>query len=166
MMGNAMSAIDLNKYCYSLDGEQYHGRFGTRLSAQYGGQIDADNNDYEDGEEVTIYVGQCKQPLDIIDSLYRRECIGELLDDQIDEWTWDEVVAEDRIIELTRDQQKELGGIVMEYMKAHASQNYYGVGDVTEHSYIVGTDDLCESIAAYVRAELGKHIATLKGETA
>ena len=161
-----MGAIDLNKYCYSLDGEQYYGRFDNPLSAQHSGQIDADNSDYEDGEGVTIYVGQVKQPLDILDSEFHRGLIGEQLADQIDEWTWDEVGAEDRIIELTRDQQKELGGIVMEYMKENASQNFYAVGNVCEHRYIVGTDDLCESITAHVRSELGKHIAAMKGGAA
>jgi hypothetical protein len=156
----------IGKFCYSLDGEQYIGRYDTPESALYNGQIEADERYNEEGDEVTIYVAQVKEAIGIIDNDYRRERIGETIVDQLDEWLFDEICVDDRILELTREQQKELGGLVIRYMKDNASQNYYAAGDATEHKYIVGTSRICDEITAKVRAELTNYMESLKGGAA
>lgn len=141
------------KFCYSLDGEQYMGKFDTPGAAAAQAETDIDD-DCEDGEVREYHVAECCHPLDTIMHGKRHLWTGERIVEQIDEWCGDEVAAEDWVLYMSKDDMEALGKLVLDFVRENAGVQYYGVKNDETHTYVAGFNDFNCEITKRVRERL------------
>lgn len=153
------------RYCYSIDEEAYHGRHDTPGAAAAQAETNIDDDTLDD-EPRSYWVAECTHPLNLIDHPKRTLWLGEHIVEQVESTCSDEICVDDAIVELDKEATARLGQLVLAYLRRHASFPYYGITNPVEHSYIAGTNDFLNDIAAHVRQQLTAHLAQLKGVAA
>jgi hypothetical protein len=109
---------------YSLDGEWYDD-FDTIQ-----GQV---NDDTEPGEKVSGYKG-VPIPVHHIDIINRIGSMVELIQDT--SYDEDGDAAEDYLMDMTDDLEKELNEVIAKFLDDHVAQpKYYHIGDVQDHIF-------------------------------
>lgn len=157
-----MSDTITGKFCYSIDEEQYHGSLNTRSAAAFHAESEIDGEWVEFGELRKYWVAECCHPLDLI--MHDKLCLyrGERILEDINCAVADEILSDDPPLDLAKEDQEELGRLVIDFIRDRAAVQCYGVKNVEEHTYLAGTEELNDEIAAYVRQQLGAYIAELK----
>ena len=106
-------------YCYSTNGEDYHGDFDTRENALCGAQEDLAFT-HEPGDEVTVYTGV---QVSAMHHLWeRQQWLGENVLETLDEWVADEIPADDWIIEMSAEHKEALSKLILDYVEQHATR--------------------------------------------
>lgn len=111
------------KYAYSLDQERYYGEYDTREDALAAGRDDAEGG--------TVWTGEIRFAVDIL-SKYD-EVMGSRVAESADLLLMDDITAEEEIVTLSIDKQRELGKLVIDYLREHADWNAWGVIATQEH---------------------------------
>ena len=107
------------KWCYSTDDECCTGQFATKAEAHDAAQTAIDDESYfADGGIVKNYwIARCVHPLDMI-----RQDIGD-----------------DVPIDMAPEREIELGKLIIDFVRTHASVQQWGVKDTGKHQYIIGS---------------------------
>ena len=129
--GEEMSnGIETGKWCWSDNGENYHGSYDTEEEAH----CDALTG-YLPGEEVHYWIGKTLSPLDGINS----DILGDRIAEQIEEWMLDDCFAceFDEILSLTKQDTNELGSLVLSFIREKGVIQYYTVTDAKEQTHVV-----------------------------
>jgi hypothetical protein len=124
----------LGKWCYSTDEEDYKGHCETESAAHGEAQDDIDT-DGDLGESRDYWVAKIVHPLDCIS-----QNVGCDVFDMLLERIADEVGGDDSALDMTTDEVKELGKVIMAYVRKHASVQRYGIKDTVKQQYIVGSN--------------------------
>ena len=122
----------MNTYAYSINEEDY---FGTDSEDDaHAEAISAIQCEfYEVGDEVEYWVAKTKPAMDFIDS----DSLGYKVVELLNDWLFDEMGGDDNIIELSKEDQSRLGGMIIFFLKEHASITRFGIGEETKHTHIV-----------------------------
>jgi hypothetical protein len=119
-------------YCWSLNGEEFHGEFDTREAALSEAQAEAEN-DWPYGHTGTVYTGEQRHALHF---LRKREArIGESVVEQLDEWLIDDIASDDIIVELIKEKHAAFGKHILDWLEVHGSFNRWAVDAVQEHEF-------------------------------
>lgn len=148
-----------DRYCYSIDEETYCGRYINALSAACSAEDDLDNDDRDEGERARYWIAECCHPLDTIAGPKRAEWTGRAILEQIEEWCHDEIGAEDQILALSREDEAQLGQLILNFIRSRAAVQYYGIKNEVEHTYIVGSNDFNADIRTHVANQLNAWLA-------
>jgi hypothetical protein len=124
----------LGKWCYSTSNEDYSGHCETEADAHGEAQCEIDE-DGELGESHDYWIASIRHPLDCIG-----QNIGGDVFEMLDERIADEVGGDDAALDMTTEEVKELGLIIMTYVREHASVQRYGIKDPVKHQYVVGSN--------------------------
>lgn len=154
------------RYCYSIDEETYCGRYINALSAACSAEDDLDNDDRDEGEAARYWIAECCHPLDTIAGPKRAEWTGRAILEQIEEWCHDEIGADDQILDLSREDEAQLGQLILNFIRSRAAVQYYGIQNEVEHSYIVGSNEFNADIRIYVADQLNAWLAERKSHAA
>lgn len=146
------------EFCYSLDEEQYQGKFGTPGDAAAQAEADIDSDCWNEFEERKYWVAEVCHPLDVIMHDKKALWAGETFVEQVEEWCADEIGADDRLIDLGKEDTAELGRLVFCFLRQRADFPYYGIANPVEHTHLAGLEDFTDEIACYVRAQLAEYV--------
>lgn len=126
------------KWCYCIDEESFHGRFDTAAEAHGQASIDIEDDTTEDqnGESREYCVATCCHPIDLINGQ-----IGDDIMEMLEQRFADEVGSEENCLSISKQDEIDLSNIVLNFVRARAVVQYYGVANVTQHSYVVGSND-------------------------
>lgn len=125
------------KYCYSTDEESFHGRFTTAEDAHGQAQQDIldDTTEADNGQSRDYWIARCCHPLDCIKSQ-----IGDDIMDMLEQRMADEVAAEEECLSISKQDEIDLSNLVLDFIRARAVVQYYGVANFTKHAYVIGSD--------------------------
>jgi len=125
-----------NKWCYSTDEECYTGASDTEAEAHSAAQsaIDDESGWLGDGIVKDYWIAQCVHPLDTI-----RQDIGDDVLEMLTERMADEVGGNDVPIDMAPEHEIELGKLIIDFVRTHASVQQWGVKDTGKHQYIIGS---------------------------
>lgn len=103
-----------DKYCYSRDEEEFHGDFDSREEAE--AELDGHSG----------WVGKVKNPY----AFFKPEVLGDQIVELMDSWLIDDISGDETILSTTAEQSKELGELVLNWMRANIEPNRFGVCEV------------------------------------
>ena len=124
-------------YCWSLDGEEFHGKFDSREAALAEGQAEAENY-WPYGHTGTVYTGEQRH---VMHFLRKWEAsIGESVVERLDEWLFDEIASDEAIVDLIKEKHAAFGKHILDWLEQHASFNRWAVAEVQEHEYTASNE--------------------------
>jgi len=112
------------KYCYSYDEERYHGSFDSREEAL----VEARGDD-TDRRVWTAEVVPAERTIATI-ATFR---IGDLALEAVEEDLGDEIPSDDRILEYSDANAKDLGRVILQWIIANVPTSAFTVDNVVEH---------------------------------
>jgi hypothetical protein len=112
------------EYCYSTNEEDFFGKFDSREDAA----AEAFSDDAEQELVFTAEIVHAKTFLDGMNSGYMAESVIE----QIDEHLHENIGGDEANISLGRDAEKELGELIIAFVKEHGDFHRWGVKNVQE----------------------------------
>lgn len=124
----------MTKYAYSLDEERYHGQFDTVEEALAEAGQDAEYDALEEGAHTrTVWIGEVTEASEF---LHKRNPVWVADDilERAEEYLSDNIGWDDRIIDLSEDQRKELGTLVTDWLCSKANFMAYGIRNAKEHT--------------------------------
>lgn len=124
-----------DKWCYSTDEENYHGRLETESDAKGEAQDWIDSDALDDGVDTAYWVAQCAHPLDCISQDVGDDILKMLLERMADE-----VGDDDTPIELTTEHVAQLGSMVVAFVRQNAEVKVYGIKNPVKHQYLSGSN--------------------------
>lgn len=119
-------------YCWSLDGEEFHGEVDTREAALAEGQANAEN-DWPHCHTGTVYTGEQRRAMHFLRK--REASIGESVVEKLDEWLADEIASDDAIVELIKEKHAAFGKHILDWLEVHGSFSRWAVVGVQEHEF-------------------------------
>lgn len=126
----------MTRYCYSLDGEEFHGDYEARGDALADGEHEAQcSGDFDPGP-ATVYTGEVKSAMECL-RRQRTSFIGEQVVEMLNDWLYDEIVSDDDVIELNVGAQASLGEAILSCLEAHAKFTHFGVKNTQEHAITI-----------------------------
>lgn len=120
------------QYCYSLDEEQYHGKFDT-LDEALGAATEAASDEHGPGTHVA-YIGEVESAMEI---LRRASYLHEHILEHLENHLADQIAADDLIIQLPSEHRAGLATAVLDYLEMHASFTRYSVINSRERDVVV-----------------------------
>lgn len=117
-------------YCWSRDGEEFHGYFETREEALDEATADA-ACDHGPDDVVILYTGEQRHAMHYLRKW--EASIAEHLIEQLDEWLIDHIASDDIIVEVEKEKRAELGKLILDWVEKNASFNRWAVDGVQEH---------------------------------
>lgn len=128
--------MSADKFCWSLDEEEFHGDCASREEAIDEAEAAAIEDDTsERGGKATVWTGR------VVPAMFhlrkRESWIGEWIVELLDEVLIDKVYSEEPIVTLDDEAQLELGLLVLDFVERRASFQRYGVADVEAHEVYV-----------------------------
>lgn len=125
----------IGKWCYSTDEEEYNGHCETEGDAHGEAQCEIDEDGNDEGELRHYWVAKIVHPLDCIN-----QRVGEDVFDMVIERIADNVGGDDPALDMTPEDVKELGRVIVAYVREHASVQRYGIKDPVKHQYVTGSN--------------------------
>lgn len=126
----------MTRYCYSLDGEEFHGDYETRGDALANGEHEARcSGDFDPGP-ATIYTAEVMSAMECLRRQHTAS-IGERVVEMLNERLCDEISSDDDIIELDAGAQAGLGTAILSYLEAHAKFTRFGVKNTQQHAITI-----------------------------
>jgi len=122
------------KYAYSLDEERYHGQFDSIEEALAEVGQAAEDDATEEGEHTrTVWIGEVTEGAEF---LRQRNPVrvADTIEEDAEQYLADNIGWDDRLIDLTVGQRKELGELVTEWLCKNASFMAYGIANAKEHT--------------------------------
>lgn len=123
------------RWCWSIDQEEY---FDADTEAQaHGNAIDRLESDaLEEGEERAYWVARQKPA----EAYLALRWLGESIADRLDELLEDDIGGEYPVVQLSADDQTDLGALVVAFVRARGGFVRWGIAQetVTEHRHTVG----------------------------
>lgn len=117
-------------YAYSLNGEEYYGKFASREAAIAEAEEVCGHDGY--GQRV-VWTGRIVEASFFLRGGYTAYSLAENIIERADESLIDEIAADDCIISATDEQKAELGRLIVEWICTHCEFHRWGVKDVQEH---------------------------------
>ena len=131
----------INKWCWFVDGDEHFKVCESESEAHGEAKSHIDDN-YENGLSVTYTIGKACHPLDAINSDNILFSIGDRVFEQVDEWCIEETGADDRTMDITKEDKEELGKLVFGFLRKHAKVQWYGLAKGSrEFEYKSGSED-------------------------
>lgn len=124
----------IGKWCYSTNEEDYNGHCETEADA-HGEAQDQIDEDGDEDEARDYWVAKIVHPLDTIS-----HDIGDDVMEMLIERIADGVAGDEAAIHMHKEQEVELGRIIVAYLREHASVQRYGIKDPVKHQYVVGSN--------------------------
>ncbi len=120
------------KWCYSRDGERYHGQFNTEAEAH--GEAHAELEcDAIEGGEYEYWIAKVKPAWEYLNARWT----GEEAADRIEECLTEEIGWDDRLVNLKPEDQEELGRLIIQFLRDKNAFQAYGVSDPVAHRHTV-----------------------------
>ena len=131
----------IGKWCCSIDEETFNETFDTETKAHIHAKEELDDaiSEHQNGDEFSYWIGQCCHPLDKLTSQFKDGSITLRLVDQIDEWLYDIISADEQILFIDEESSKELGIMIYNFLKEKATFSIYAVENLTEHTHVIGS---------------------------
>lgn len=126
------------KYAYSTDQEAFHGKYDSVDAALAAAQEEL-SRDCEPGTLCVVAVGKITPAAEYL----RKQSmawVGERAVEDLESNLWDDIAWDDVIIELTPEQNQELGKMIVDWVCANATFNASGIESVQEHSVTIEGD--------------------------
>lgn len=118
---------ETTKWAWSFKGEYFSGEFDTKEDA-----INAATKCPVKGVHK-YYIGKIQEPEYFL-GRYIEE-IGEVICEHIEEHLSDCIASDDPIVQLTQEEKKTLGKIVIDYIKERDGFKSFNVDDIEEYEY-------------------------------
>lgn len=101
------------------------------------------DSDTEPGIECEYFIARTAHPLDTIATDHLAHWLGEFIHEDIDLRCGDENGAEDESLSITKEDKTELGQMVLDFLRARAKVQWWGIDKKTEtrHTYEAGSND-------------------------
>ena len=119
-------------FCWSLDGEEFHGEFDTREAALAEGQAEAEGS-WPPGHTGTIETGEQRHAMHFLRQW--EQSIGESVVELLDQWLVDNIASDDAIVELIKEKQAAFGKHILDWIEVHGSFNRWAVDAVQKHEF-------------------------------
>ena len=119
-------------FCWSLDGEGFHGEFDSREAALAEGQAEAEN-EWPYGHTGTVYTGEQRHAMHFLRKW--EASIGESVVERLDEWLFDEIASDEAIVDLIKEKHAAFGKHILDWLEVHGSFSRYAVDAVQEHEF-------------------------------
>lgn len=129
------------EYCYSTDEEQYHGRCATAKEA-HGQAIDDLESEADEGEVRSYWVAEVAHPIDVCGASWLAQTVGECVEENFVTWCDENVGAEEPCLEISKEDRKELGEMIVKFFREKSDIRYYGITNPAEHSHVIGSDSV------------------------
>lgn len=109
----------------------------------HGAAQDSIDSDTEPGIECEYLIARTAHPLDAIAHDKLAFILGRFIHDDIEERCADETGAEVESLSITDDEKAELGQLVLDFLRARAKVQWWGLDKKTKvrHTYVAGSDD-------------------------
>lgn len=125
-------------FCYSRDGENYHGDFCTRDAAIAEAESEI-SGELQPGESATIHTGEVRKAMHFLRKW--ESSTGVHVVENLENWLSDNHIAsDDQIIELTDEKTIELGKVILDFIEKNATFRRWGVEEIQEREFIVPTE--------------------------
>lgn len=118
-------------WCYSLNEENFDGQYETEEEAKVAAQQELDDN-IEIGDLATYWIAQSKPAEEFLNP----DTIGKNIQENLDEWLQDDIGWDDVIVELTSEKSRELGQLVLKFIRDNGGFKVYGVTKPVSHGYV------------------------------
>lgn len=125
-------------YCWSTDEEEYRGKFDSREDALAEAVADG-LDDREPGEPAVVWTAEVRDAMHFLRKWEWR--IGERVIEDLDQSLYDEIAADEAIVEMDKEAATELGRLILDFVEKRASFNRYGVDNIEEHEVIVPKEE-------------------------
>lgn len=135
--------IDItNKWCWWIDGDERFEMACTESECHGEAQCHIDDTCL-DGDERTYEVARVCHPMDFIGMDWIAKHAGADTEENICLWCDENTGAEEPSIELTLEDQEELGQMIAKFVREKASVNWWTAeqASTTTHKYIAGSND-------------------------
>lgn len=123
-----------DKWCYSLNEENFDGTYDTEEEAHEEAKSEL-NNDNEPGSQCTYWIGRTAHPIDKITTERELTFLGEYILERIEEDASEEIAADDQIFKMEPDDIKALGAMALAFVKEKAMAKFFGVNESKAHTY-------------------------------
>jgi len=124
------------QHVYSTNGEDYYGSDDPHEDVK--ACLDSDN---DAGTKTTYWTGDLVHPLCKMSLTKYPDRIGDDILENIIENGYDEIGGEEPCLDMTGDDKKRLGELVINYIRATAKVIYFGITNEQKHTYITGSND-------------------------
>ena len=122
-------------FCYSRDGENYHGDFCTRDAAIAEAEAEI-CGELLPGESAIIHTGEVRKAMHFLRKW--ESSTGAHVVENLENWLADNHIAsDDQIIDLPDGKTTELGKVILDFIEAHATFRRWGVEEIQEREFIV-----------------------------
>lgn len=125
--------MSATEYCWSRNGEDFHGHFPTREDAKAEGEADA-SEELAPGESATIYTGEIRSAMHFMRKW--ESSTGVHVVESLEEWLGDSIASDDQIIEMPDEKAVELGKVILDFIESHATFRRWGVEEIQQHEFI------------------------------
>lgn len=129
-----------NEYCYSLNEESYQGKFKTESDAADSAMAEL-NDQCDPGVSKNYWVAKVAHPIDAYGESTLASSIAENVVEQLVMWCDEELGAEEPCMDISKDDEKELGMLIVSFFRSRASVQYFGVKDPSMNTFIVGSNE-------------------------
>lgn len=118
-------------YAYSLDEAEFFGGFASREEALAAGRAS-----HCGACPCPVWTGVSRHALHFL----RRDAkiIGASIAEQLDEWLLDDIVSDDRVIDIADPES--FGLAILDLLQKHAEFNRFGISDVQRHEARKGAE--------------------------
>lgn len=123
-----------DKWCYSLNEENFDGTYDTEEEAHEEAKSELNNN-HEPGGQHAYWVAKTVHPIDKINTAWGIETLGDFILEHLDERASGEIAADDDIFAMNNDDIKALGAMVMAFVKEKATARFFGVDGSQEFTH-------------------------------
>jgi hypothetical protein len=118
-------------WCYSLNEENFDGQYETEEEAKAEAEQELDDN-IEIGDLATYWIAQSKPAEEFLNP----DTIGQNIQENLDEWLADDIGWDDVIVQLTSEKSRELGQLVLKFIRDNDGFKVYGVTKPVSHGYV------------------------------
>ena len=127
-----------DKWCWFFEDDERFKVCDTEQEAHAQARSAIDD-DHEDGTEIEYVIGRPCHPLDTISDYPR--LLGERAFEQADEWCGEETGAEDWTMDITDDDKRALGYLIIDFLRKNAAVQWWGLNQEskTTHKYVAGS---------------------------
>ena len=118
-------------WCYSLNEENFDGQYETEEEAKADAEQELDDN-LEIGDLATYWIAQSKRAEEYLDP----DTVGMNIEENLDEWLSNDIGWHNPIVELTPEKRKELGQLVIKFIRDNDGFKVDGVTRPVSHGYV------------------------------
>lgn len=122
-------------WCYSTNEEDFNGPFDTEVAAKNAAIQALDESKYRHlGDEANYWIANVAPA----ESFLHADRLGDWVVECLNEWLADEILSDGyELCDLNPDEQKELGEIIINFVKQKSGFKRFGVAGAVKHSHLI-----------------------------